>query len=71
MDYRAGGARGAEGLGGGDGPGAVAGSARRVPTDVTAPAQTGCGSAAGGPGTCGAGPAAITRSSVTASSWSS
>jgi hypothetical protein len=47
MGYRAGGARGAEGLGGGDGPGAVAGSARVIPADVTAPTQTGCGSAAG------------------------
>lgn len=69
MGYWAGGARGAEGLGGGDGPGAVAGSARGIPADVTAPAQRGCGSAAGWVGTCGAGPAAITRSSVTAPSW--
>ena len=36
MGYQAGGARGAEGLGGGDGPGAVAGSARRIPADATA-----------------------------------
>ena len=71
MGYRAGGARGAEGLGGGDGPGAVAGSARRIPAGATATAQTGCGSAAGGTAPCGGGPAAITRSSVTASSWSS
>lgn len=47
MGYRVGGARGAEGLGGGDGPGAVAGSAKRMPADATAPTQTDCGSAAG------------------------
>jgi hypothetical protein len=70
MGYRAGGARGAEGLGGGDGPGAVTGSARGIPAVAMAPNQAGCGSAAGWPGTCEAGPAASTRSSVTASSWS-